>query len=107
MRNSVWAALLAAAALAGAGCSSGKSEGSSSATAHEAFGRLSIEEMEAKMADAKAGKIALFVYDNNKKDRFQQGHLPGAKWIDHDDVKASELPADKNATLVFYCANEQ
>lgn len=106
MRNSIWTALLVAAALAGAGCSGGKSEGSSSVAAHEAFGRLSIEEMEAKMADAKAGKIALFVYDNNDKGRFEKGHLPGAKWVDHDDVKASDLPQDKNATLVFYCANE-
>ena len=46
-----------------------------------------------------------FVFDNNTKDRYAQGHVPGAKWLDPSAVTAAVLPADKNATLVFYCAN--
>jgi rhodanese-related sulfurtransferase len=72
----------------------------------EAFGRLSVEQLEAKMAEAKSGKLALYIFDNNNKDRFDKGHVPGAKWVKFNDVKAADLPADKAATLVFYCANE-
>ena len=32
--------------------------------------------------------------------------MPGAKWVKFNEVKASDLPADKASTLVFYCANE-
>jgi hypothetical protein len=108
MRISVWAALLAAAALAGAGCSGGRSDGSSKGaeSAHEAFGKLSVDELSAKMDEAKAGKVALYIIDNNHKDRFEKGHIPGAKWLDYEKVQASDLPPDKEATLVFYCANE-
>ena len=40
-------------------------------------------------------------------DRFKQSHLPSAKWVDFKDVKASDLPSDKEAKLVFYCASEK
>ena len=72
----------------------------------EAFGKLSIDELEARMADAKAGKVKLAIFDNNHRERFDKGHLPGAKWVAFNDVKASDLPADKDTTLVFYCSNE-
>jgi 3-mercaptopyruvate sulfurtransferase SseA len=72
----------------------------------ETFGRLTVEELEAKMAAAKAGQAKLAIYDNNQRERFDKGHIPGAKWVKFDEVKASDLPADKETTLVFYCANE-
>lgn len=107
MRNVLLAAALAAL-IPVAGCSpkTGAGSGTSAETAHEAFGRLTIEDLEARMADAQAGKLALFIYDNNEKDRFEKGHIPGAKWVDSDHVQASDLPPNKEATLVFYCANE-
>jgi rhodanese-related sulfurtransferase len=46
-----------------------------------------------------------FVFDNNSKERFDKGHVPGAKLLDPSTVTAAVLPADKAATLVFYCAN--
>jgi rhodanese-related sulfurtransferase len=46
-----------------------------------------------------------FVFDNNQKERFDKGHVPGAKWVDPSSVTAAVLPADKTATLVFYCAD--
>ena len=46
------------------------------------------------------------MYDNNTKDRYATGHVPGARWLDPMTVAATDLPADKSATLVFYCANK-
>lgn len=108
IRNMLLAAAFAAALLPCAGCSSGSGEagGKGAESAHEAFGKMTVDELEAKMADAKAGKGALYVYDNNHKEVFDKGHIPGAKWVAFDKVQASDLPADKEATLVFYCANE-
>lgn len=108
MRNIMWAALAAAALLPSVGCSTGAGDGGAKAgeSAQEPFGRMTIDELEAKMADAKAGKSALFIIDNNHKEDFDKGHIPGAKWVEYDKVQASDLPQDKEATLVFYCANE-
>ena len=109
-RNLVrWLALLALplGALACAKPGAEGAKGTPSAEAHaEAFGKLTVEELDAKMAEAKGGKLALHIFDNNKKARFEKGHIPGAKWLDSDAVKAGDLPSDKEATLVFYCAND-
>ena len=64
---------------------------------------LTVDEVAARIA-ANDGKT--FVYDNNPKDRYAKSHVPGAHWLDYDTVSASDLPADKTATLVFYCASE-
>jgi rhodanese-related sulfurtransferase len=64
---------------------------------------LSVDEVATRIAAAD-GKT--FVFDNNPKERFAKGHVPGARWLDFKSVSASDLPGDKNATLVFYCANE-
>jgi|GEM_PF-2534795 len=72
----------------------------------EAFGSLTIEQVEAKIAEAKAGKLTLALVDNNTKERFEKSHLPGARWVKFSEVAASDLPADKDATLVFYCSND-
>jgi hypothetical protein len=64
---------------------------------------LTVDEVAARIA-ANDGKT--FVYDNNGKDRYDKSHVPGAKWLDEDKVTAADLPADKSATLVFYCAND-
>jgi hypothetical protein len=108
MRKTILAVALAAVLVPlGAGCSSRSGEsGKGAETAHDAMGKMSVDELTAKMADAKAGKLALFIYDNNHKERFDQSHIPGAKWVEFDKVSAADLPQDKEATLVFYCANE-
>jgi len=104
--KNLFVALAALALLAMPGCKkSGETTGEHGASA-EAFGRLSVDEVEAKVKEAKEGKLAFFVFDNNAKPVYERGHLPGAKWIDHENVVASDLPSDKDATLVFYCANE-
>ena len=108
MRNILVAAAFAALLLPCVGCSNGSGEagGKGAESAHDAFGKMTIDELEAKMADAKAGKGALFIFDNNHKEVFDKGHIPGAKWVDYEKVAATDLPADKEATLVFYCVNE-
>ena len=67
----------------------------------EGFGTLTPAEVQARL-----GKKGVFVYDNNPIDVFHGGHVPGAKWVDYKAITAADLPADKEATLVFYCANE-
>lgn len=94
-----------------AGCDKKEAPKQTAETSHaeaekEAFGRLSVDEVDAKIADAKAGKLAFVVYDNNSKDRYAEGHVPSAKWVDFKNVTAADLPADKNTELVFYCSNE-
>jgi hypothetical protein len=64
---------------------------------------LTVDEVATRMA-ANDGKT--FVYDNNDKARYNESHLPGARWVKFDAVTAADLPPDKTATLIFYCAHE-
>jgi len=68
----------------------------------EAFGRLTIDQVNALIA-SKGG----YIFDNNSKDSYAKGHVPTAKWVAFNDVKPADLPADKASKLVFYCGNEQ
>lgn len=70
------------------------------------FSRLTIAELSAKLADSHAGTLKLAVFDNNGLDTYKEGHIPGATWVQYDEIKASDLPADKSTMLVFYCYNE-
>lgn len=47
-----------------------------------------------------------FFFDDNPKEVYTAGHIPGAHWVAADEPTQAELPADKKATLVFYCASE-
>jgi 3-mercaptopyruvate sulfurtransferase SseA len=85
--------LLATFALALAGCSRTSSQLKS----------LTVDEVAARIA-LHDGKTV--IYDNNDKDRYAKSHVPGARWVDYENVTVADLPADKTATLVFYCASE-
>lgn len=89
--------LLAVLAIALAGCSR------SSVPASGELKSLTVDEVAARIA-ANDGRT--FVYDNNPLDRYARSHVPGAKWLDYEKVTAADLPADRGATLVFYCASE-
>lgn len=65
------------------------------------FGELSVDDV-AKKTKGKA----VYVFDCNPREEYKEGHVPGAKWVDFSNVTAAELPADKKATLIFYCENE-
>ena len=68
------------------------------------------EELSSLTVDQVAEHVAkgdASIFDNNPKDMWQKGHVPTAKWVDFKDVQASDLPKDKDRTLIFYCANEK
>ena len=90
-RTTLAAILLAAGALGTVACAAEK----------EDFGKLTVDEVQKKL-----GEKSFYVFDNNPLDDFKEGHVPGAKWVKYNAVKAEDLPKDKEATLVFYCANE-
>ena len=64
--------------------------------------RLTIDEVEARL-----GQPGLYVYDANPREMYEDKHVPGARWVPWDHVTAADLPSDRGATLVFYCAIEQ
>ena len=64
---------------------------------------LTVDDVQARIAK-KDGNT--YVYDCNDAAMFKDAHVPGAKWVEHSTVPASELPADKSATLIFYCSHE-
>ncbi|HET9754557.1 MAG TPA: rhodanese-like domain-containing protein, partial [Myxococcales bacterium] len=66
----------------------------------EGFGELTVDQV----ADLIAKKD-VDVFDNNSRSDFDKGHVPTAKWVAFNQVKAGDLPADKSRKLVFYCAN--
>jgi hypothetical protein len=77
-----------------------------SAAQNEPFGRFTVDELDAKIKEAKAGRGKLYVYDNNTRERFKHSHVPTARWVDYSRLLPSDLPKERDATLVFYCANE-
>ena len=68
---------------------------------NEGFGSLTPQEVFAKLKQKN-----VFVYDNNSPEVFKDAHVPRAKWLHPSEYDAKELPADKSATLIFYCHNE-
>jgi hypothetical protein len=64
---------------------------------------LTVDEVATRIA-AHDGKT--FIFDDNPKESWVKAHVPGAKWLDDESVTADALPADKAATLIFYCHNE-
>lgn len=54
--------------------------------------------------EALLGKPGVYFYDVNTPELWQQGHLPGAIYINQPNIRPL-LPRDKKAMLVFYCAN--
>jgi hypothetical protein len=109
MRTILLAAVLSLSAVAG--CS--KSEPSQPAARAEAqpapaepapaqLPSMTIDEVERGLAAKQLQAV-----DCNPDDlRAQEGVLPGAiRLTSYDHYAASELPADKTAKLVFYCAS--
>ena len=61
---------------------------------------LTVEEVAAKLETADG---RTFVFDTDGKELYAAGHVPSAIWIGYGDVPSGALPADKNASLIFYC----
>jgi rhodanese-related sulfurtransferase len=45
------------------------------------------------------------VIDVNSRESWTKAHVPGALNLDPVDYRDADLPADKDANLVFYCSN--
>src|SRR5262245_28437090 len=101
MRKVLFAAALSLAAFAG--CSkSDKTAATSEAEAEANLPAMTVDEVD----HAIAAKEAQAVDRNGDLARKRAGVVPGAILVsDHKEFAASELPADKNTKLVFYCAN--
>lgn len=66
----------------------------------EPFKRLSIKQVEKLL-----GKPGVHIYDGNSEETYAKNHVPGAVNLHSSDIKEGVLPADRGATLVFYCQN--
>jgi len=63
-----------------------------------------IPDMSVDEVARRLGTPGFYVFDNNSRGRWKRSHVPGAVWIDPGDVSEETMPADKQATLVFYCS---
>ena len=64
------------------------------------FGQMTVDQVERRL-----GQPNVHVYDGNGDETYHNGHVPGAVRLLSKNITAEKLPADKNATLIFYCAN--
>lgn len=104
MRRTIVAMILAAAPLAAplAACERGASK--PAAVDPAAVPEVSIGELSAQLGAAQVRPVDA----NGTKLRKDVGVIPGAILLsDYETFTAKELPADRAAPLVFYCANEQ
>jgi hypothetical protein len=65
---------------------------------------MDIPELTVAEVAARIGEPDFHVFDNNGAGRYKRSHVPTAKNLNAHNYEASALPADKTATLVFYCA---
>jgi hypothetical protein len=63
-----------------------------------------IPELSVDDVAARIGQPDFFVFDNNGAGRYRRSHVPTAKHVNAYTFEAPEMPADKTATLVFYCS---
>jgi rhodanese-related sulfurtransferase len=50
-------------------------------------------------------KQQVTVFDVNSRQSWLEAHVPGALHLDPANYTDSDLPADKESSLVFYCSN--
>jgi uncharacterized lipoprotein NlpE involved in copper resistance len=103
MRNILLAAALAATTLTGCSKSDRQEAAGSSRAAEAQLATMTVDEVDQAIAANEAKAVDC----NSPETRKKMGIVPGAIMVsDHETFAASELPADKNGKLVFYCANE-
>ncbi len=79
----------------------GRAAGKKQMPEPEPFGRFTVGQVERRL-----GQPNVHVYDGNSPETYAENHLPGAVPLSSKDIKEGVLPEDKDATLIFYCANE-
>lgn len=107
--------LLVASLLAGFGCrvapfdganGANGANGAAAATSAPAVEvpeprHLTLDEVQARL-----GQPGVHVFDANPREMYDVKHVPGARWVEWNHVTEADLPADRGATLIFYCALE-
>lgn len=101
MRTVLVVAALALALGAPSACKRSTTEGSHEAAARE-IPAMTVDELATMLVRHEP----VGVYDANGRSRYEQGHIPTARFVGHDPVTVAMLPADRATRLVFYCANE-
>jgi rhodanese-related sulfurtransferase len=61
---------------------------------------IAPEELRSKIGDER-----VTIFDVNSRESWSDGHVPGARHLDPTNYSATDLPEDKDATVVFYCSN--
>ena len=107
MKTSSIAVGLAWALSLAPGCSRDAAPATASTTAPAASTEAELRPVTVAELAGVLERNEVAVIDNNGRERYAQGHIPGARWVGHDQVTAEVLPADRAARVVFYCHNEQ
>lgn len=76
--------------------------GCATATGPEPFAQITVDEVSSRL-----GQPGFHVLDANGPEKFAQARVPGARQVHFKNLTEEDLPADRAATLVFYCANER
>jgi len=54
--------------------------------------------------DLRAKLPSLSIFDVNSLSSWREAHVPGARHLDPDGFEAADLPAPRDAAIVFYCS---
>lgn len=65
---------------------------------------MDIPELTIADVAARLGQPDFFVFDNNGHGRWRRSHVPTARHLNPHTFEPKDLPENKHATLVFYCA---
>jgi hypothetical protein len=76
--------------------------GAAAARADEPLKLLSVDEVARAL-----GTRGFHVFDANGKPLYEKGHVPGAVHVSYKSVSEKDLPADRDARLVFYCKDKR
>lgn len=67
--------------------------------------KMDLPEKTPDEAEALLGTKNVFCFDCNPSRSYNKHHLPGAMLLDPGAFTATDLPADKTSTLLFYCSD--
>lgn len=63
-----------------------------------------LPELTLQEVATRLGEPGFHVFDTNGAGRWRRGHVPGAINVNAYSFPVTVLPADREATLVFYCS---
>ena len=71
-----------------------------------AFAERAVREVTVAEAAALVTTPGTAVYDANVREIFLDGHLPGARHVSPLTLAEADLPASRDAALLFYCKSQ-